>query len=392
MIYNMKILTITAEYPPFFVGGITLHTYNLNISLADLGYEPWVITFHKDSKVKEYSHTIEKNVNIVRIPRPKTDIEYTYHEMFVAQNKCLKNGLIWMKNKFNNIFDLITVHGYFLGDAALYAKQEFESLLVYHVHTLFSETESMENKLIVESENNLCKQSNSIISVSEFLKKEIIKKFNISEDKIVVITKGIKLEEYDHIQNQKSKSNIILNFTGRLSPEKGFETLLEAMGILTVKYKKILLYAIGQASNTQYYDVIKNKINTLHLEKNIVFLGYKNNDEIIKEYKRSDISVVPSYAETFGKVAIESMAARVPVVVSNVGGLGPIVNDNVNGLLFNVGNSSELADKIEMLILNADLRNTLAENGYKEVKNNYQWHHILNQTVNEYSRIMEENL
>jgi len=394
----MKLLTITAEYPPFFVGGITLHVHELNTLLANRGFEPWVITFQPNSDKQDISLSYEDNVHVVRIPIPIMLENASYQERYIEQNKKIREGIDWLSDH-NFLFDLLVLHGYFLADVAIYAKSHLQIPLVYHVHTLYSINQEKDSHVdtIQKAEKNICVTADKIISVSEYLKNLIASTFNdIDYNKINIVNKAIHLKDYDQVETSRSKDLLSkkIIYVGRISPEKGIEVLLYALKTIKSTWgNNFLLYIIGQASDVSYLYRLKEIILELDLIKNVVFNGYMNKSQIIEEYKSSDVAIVPSYSETFGKVAIEAMAAKVPVIVSDVGGLGPIVDPGITGYRFSVGDSDDLAKKILLLLKNEELASRIKEAAYTEVKKKYQWGHILQQTIDIYREVINcENL
>lgn len=388
----MRILTICAEYPPFFVGGISLHTYELNKLLAGNGFQVWVITFWNDADIDKIQLNNEEGVHVIRIPRPAKNAAATYTAAFTEQNKRMIQGINWIVNNIKEKFELIVIHGYFLAEAAIFAKNILKCPIVYHVHTLFSNFNDTKREYedIRYAEKSICTESVKIVSVSEYLKELINRKLGIDKDKMTVITKAVDLKKYDEVPNIECEFNKIV-YVGRISPEKGIEVVIYALKEVKERIQKpIYLFIIGQADNKEYYQKIKNLIKELGLKKEIVFLGYKGTQDIIREYKNCTLVVVPSYAETFGKVAIEAMAAKVPVIVSDVGGLGPIITDNINGLKFKVGDYHGLAQQIFKVIEDQDFARILSENAYGEVKSKYQWSKILTETISVYKGVIDD--
>lgn len=394
----MRTLTITPDYPPFFVGGTTIHAYELNKFLTKRGFEPWVITFWEDPKTFQTELSIEEGVHIVRVPRPDPSNMGDYNHQFLFQNECIKKGLHWINGNHCQDFDLIVLHSYFLAEAAIYAKKLYNTPLVYHVHTLFSnfdqEAQNEKYKVIRDYEKRICMESKKVIAVSEYLKNLIHQKLKIDTSNTVVITKAVDLEKYDSVlypQVNRDYKKIV--YAGRISFEKGIEVLIKAfMNVKNTYQGNVMLFIIGSASDEQYLSSIKTLIKQSHLERNIMFLGFTNPDDIVIEYKSSDLTVVPSYAETFGKVAIEAMAAKVPVIVSDVGGLGPIITHGVNGLRFRAGDEMDLAEKIITILNDASFADQLKEAAYKEVKNKYQWEQILDQTIQTYFEVTKDEI
>ena len=118
------------------------------------------------------------------------------------------------------------------------------------------------------------------------------------------------------------------------------------------------------------------------------FTGYIDDRTRNHLYHFAACAVFPSLYEPFGSVALEGMAARTPVVVSDTGGLSEIVNHNENGLTAYCGNARSLADQIRRLLSDQKLARRLGEAGYQTVLENYSWQGIARNTALEYKRIL----
>ncbi|MEM3703929.1 MAG: glycosyltransferase family 4 protein, partial [Candidatus Bathyarchaeia archaeon] len=111
-----------------------------------------------------------------------------------------------------------------------------------------------------------------------------------------------------------------------------------------------------------------------------------------KLQKCADVSVVPSLFEPFGIVAIEAMAAKSPVVVSDTGGLSEIVEHDVTGVKVYPNDPYSLAWGITRILLDENYANRLRENAYRRVLENFNWEKISQQTKNVYENILSEYL
>jgi glycosyltransferase involved in cell wall biosynthesis len=102
-------------------------------------------------------------------------------------------------------------------------------------------------------------------------------------------------------------------------------------------------------------------------KKRSIFLGFQQ--DLLKYLSIFDIAIIPSISEPFGIIALEYMAMKVPIISSNVGGLSEFIQDKRNGILFKKGSIDDLKNAIQIMISDEKLRNSLALNGYKTVKN-----------------------
>jgi len=207
---------------------------------------------------------------------------------------------------------------------------------------------SLANKIIAPSPNH--------INISKYLQK--------FRDKTVVIPLSIDVNKYDQRDEQKvvyyrSKAEKpILMFVGRLVYYKGIEVLIKAMQEI-----EAILWIIGSGP---LKDDLKSLSKSLLVDDKVNFLGKVTDEEIINRYHACDVFVLPSNAnsEMFGMVQLEAMACRKPIVASNLPtGVSWVNQHNETGLLSNVNDSKDLANKINQLLANNELRKKMGENG-----------------------------
>lgn len=184
------------------------------------------------------------------------------------------------------------------------------------------------------------KNCNSIIAVSTFLKKRILKE-GIEEDKISVIPNGFNPLNYNLSMNKSTHKNRIL-FVGFLVEVKGLGYLLDAVKIIRERNKDIKLEIVGVGPLEKS---LKEIVGKLGIEENVTFHGFRPREEIAGFINETDIVVLPSVYETFGIVLIEAMATGRPVVATRCGGPEDIVTEET-GILVPPRDSVALANAI----------------------------------------------
>jgi glycosyltransferase involved in cell wall biosynthesis len=122
----------------------------------------------------------------------------------------------------------------------------------------------------------------------------------------------------------------------------------------------------------------------------IVIIKERKHEDIQEYFRASDVLICPSLYEAFGFVNMEAMAAKIPVIASEVGGIPEIVKDRYNGLLFKAGDSKDLAEKIFTLLGSSKMRKKLSKNAYNFIKR-YNFPKHINYLDKLYSKIYEEN-
>lgn len=154
-----------------------------------------------------------------------------------------------------------------------------------------------------------------------------------------------------------SEDDIVLGFVGRLDIVKGIDILLDAMGLLSQKYDNIRLLLCGDGKQR---DVLGNQVAKLGLGQKVIFLGFQ--EDVVGVLNAMDLAVLPSRDEAFPLAPIEFMYMGIPVACSGVGGLAEIVLHNQTGLVFDTNTAEGIAQMIETLIEDENLRNRLVSN------------------------------
>lgn len=176
-------------------------------------------------------------------------------------------------------------------------------------------------------------------------------------------TSTILKEEITYSHKDMDKNNIKLLFVGRIKLLKGLDYLIEAMRMLTDKGYNLSLTLVGEGD---YTEQLKETAKNYGLADKLAFTGrLALGDQIMAQYKAADIFVLPSLSEGTPRALIEAMCNGVPVIGTNAGGIPFTITDKQNGLLIPMKDSLALAEAIETLITDDDLRNRIVQNGFK---------------------------
>lgn len=203
------------------------------------------------------------------------------------------------------------------------------------------------------------------LKVKEQLKKFIPKDIR-PEIKMVYLGTSASIIDENKIFALKQKYNLedtfIIGIVGRIEAIKGQYKVIEALAQL--KNLNVKAFIVGSAMDEAYLDELMKKAKNLGVEEHIIFTGFTKN---VNEYMQLfDVNILATENETFGLVVIEAMVNRVPMIATNKGGPLEIINDGVDGLLFD-GSSEDLAKKINLLINEKELRQELIVNASLKV-------------------------
>jgi glycosyltransferase involved in cell wall biosynthesis len=158
----------------------------------------------------------------------------------------------------------------------------------------------------------------------------------------------------------------LVGAAGRLSPEKGFDRLVEAAALVVRSCPRAGFVLFGDGPLRER---LVEQIARLGLEEHFVLAGFC--DDLDRWLPGFDVTVLPSYTEGLPNVVLESLAAHVPVVATAVGGTPEVVQDGVNGCLVPPGHADALAGCIRALLSDAPLRRRMAEQGHRRVREQF---------------------
>lgn len=178
---------------------------------------------------------------------------------------------------------------------------------------------------------------------------------------------------------------VTILFIGRVREDKGVNELYQAFKNLTFKTQGHLLIVGPTESASQ---LPEDLIDEMNRDPQVTFAGHQN--DVRLAYAASDIFTLPSHREGFPLVPMEAACFELPTVTSNISGCREAVLDNHTGLLFEMGNAIDLADKLQVLIDNPALREKLGEAAKRRVIRDFQPEIIWNGILDLYNELLED--
>lgn len=217
------------------------------------------------------------------------------------------------------------------------------------------------------------------ITPSNFLKNKLIEN-GYDKNKIKCIP-TFTTSDY----NQKQKIGNYGLYFGRISEEKGVETVIKAYELLPNKE----LVIMGDDTTDEAIK-LKEYIKTKKIN-NIKFIGFKSGNELEKVINDSRYVLIPSiWFDNLPNTALESFAHYKPVIASNIGSLPELVEDGVNGFLFEAGNYKELSKKIIKIDYD-DLINKMGKNAHEKLKKDFSQQKHYEELLNIFNTIIKKN-
>lgn len=275
--------------------------------------------------------------------------------------KTIKDSIKWLfKQMINNVqelriyfmikqrkIDIVHINAITSSNAYLAAKMS-KTPIVWHIREFLEEdlNRTFRNK---KKAINRLNKSDCVITVSDSVKSKYDK--ILDNNNIIRIYNGINQTPYNNVKNDIfQKKEIILTLVGRYVSQKGHLEVLHALNKIVSNYDKtIKVRFIGDDRNEGFILELKNIVKELNLEKHVVFMGYRS--DIYNVWAETDIALVASKAEAFGRVTIEAMLAGALVIGANTEGTAELISDKY-GLLYKQGDAHSLAEKITYAIEN----------------------------------------
>ena len=260
-------------------------------------------------------------------------------------------------------YDLIHGHYWLSGVAGLALRESWGVPLVQMFHTLGRLKNSVaktpaevEPEIRLSEEDRIVRLADRVVAANVVERAHLAWYYGASTDRIAVIPCGVDTELFRPMPQVEAKRLLalppdpLLLYVGRLQPIKGLETLLEAMTALDGAAQLLIVGGDQDEPENGHADYLRERVSVLGLRERVSFLGAQPQERLRLFYAAADATVMPSYYESFGMVALEAMACGSPVIASRVGGLTTTVRDGVTGFLVPEGDAGALAERVALLL------------------------------------------
>ncbi len=371
------------EYPPYLVGGLGAHVAELLPALARRGADVTLLTPRwKGGAEVELVHP---NARVYRVIPPVPVMGNFYadaHQTNLTMEQAAHD--LW---RLEGGFDLIHAHDWLVSFAAEALKKIYRTPLVATIHA--TERGRGRGQLRGELENMidgaewwLTFEAWRVIATSRFMAHEVQRYFALPEDKISIIPNGVDPTRYTTIPPEERTAaraqwaaphESIVYYVGRVQQEKGLFVLVDAARQVLATNPSVKFIIAGTGS---ILGALRERVEAMELSDRIWLPGYISDAMRDELYQIADVAVFPSLYEPFGIVALEAMAARCPVIVSDVGGLGEVVDQGITGLKVEPDRSDRLAHTILQTLSHRTQALEMAARAYAVVCQVYAWDHI----------------
>ena len=356
-------------------GGMNVYVRQLASALGELGMKIDIFT-REHSDVTNRVETIGSNVRVIHInvgePDAHLDDLYDLLPDFLEQ-----------LNKFREEegleYDVVHSHYWLSSWVGRELSQELAIPHVVTFHTLSlikmqsraGEEEQSERSVI---ETKVIATADRIIAFSPHERDAMARLYAADANKITLVPCGVDLEVFRPLNQKAVRSSLGLNgekillYVGRVEPIKGLDLLVETAAQMDSEDGVRMIVVGADVNGDREMDRVRQLAREKDLEDKIDFVGQVDHDDLPLYYNAADVCVVPSYYESFGLVALESMACGTPVVATRVGGLSTIVHHGRTGYLKSWRCPEAFANSVEMIISSNGLQQSMGEAARKRAE------------------------
>jgi 1,4-alpha-glucan branching enzyme len=392
---ELTVMMLSWEFPPRIIGGISPHVYYLSKSLAKNGAKVYVVTCDFPGAPQ---HEVVDGVEVFRIDSYKNPSPDFATWVYLMNVNMQKEAAALVKSIGERV-DVFHAHDWLVADAGIGLKHVFRKPLLATMHsTEIGRRNGIHfdyERMIHETEAWLTYEAWRVICCSNYMVSHVRWAFGLPENKLVMVPNGVDVEAYAKIRSDDlslfrrkfalPEEKIVL-FVGRLVHEKGVHVLVNAVPKVSEKANAKFIIVGNGYMKEQLSGIVKN----MGFAHKIMFTGFVDDETLRRLQSCADVSVVPSLFEPFGIVALEAMAAKSPVVVSDTGGLSEIVEHDVTGVKVYPDNPDSLAWGIRKVLLDDVYANWIKTNAYQKVQGKYNWDRIAQQSKAVYESVLGE--
>ena len=285
-------------------------------------------------------------------------------------------------------YDLLHSHYWMSGQVGLVAKDRWGVPLVHSMHTmakvknaLLATGDTPEPSSRVAGESQVVRVADRLVANTSDEARQLVELYGAQPDDVAVVWPGVDLAVFTPGDRNAARArlgipldvNLVL-FVGRIQPLKAPDVLLRAVSELVERQSSfgddVMLAVVGgpSGSGLEHPEYLHKLAADLGIADLVRFAPPATQSELVDWYRASDVTVVPSYNESFGLVAVEAQACGTPVVASAVGGLTTAVHDGVSGVLIDGHNPTDYAQVLRRLLSDAQWREQLGRAGVERTR------------------------
>ena len=376
-------------------GGMNVYVRQLAAALGDMDMQVDIFT-REHAGVVNRIETIGPNVRVIHIKAGEPDANmgdlYAHLPEFLDHVNAFKEeeGLE---------YDVVHSHYWLSSWVGRELSRAIGAPHVVTFHTLglikmqsrAGEVEPAERTLV---EAEVMASADRIIAFSPHERDAMERLYGADPKKVSLVPCGVDLSVFRPLDQKSVRARLGLNgekillYVGRIEPLKGLDLLVETAAQMDTGESVRMIVVGADVNGDREIDRVKELAKERDLEDQIDFVGQVEHSDLPLYYNAADVCVVPSYYESFGLVALESMACGTPVVASRVGGLSTIINHGSTGYLKSWRCPEAFANSVEMIISSDGLQQSMGEAARKRAEG-MGWGNVAAMMWDEYAALTE---
>jgi glycosyltransferase involved in cell wall biosynthesis len=294
------------------------------------------------------------------------------HYDIIHDNQSLCSSLIDLQHHYQNL--VVTIHHPITRDRELALQAAVDDKHRWLVKRWYS---------FVDQQIKVAQKLQNIVTVSQQSKQDIVDAFSVSPDAVSVIPCGVDPSEFSPQPQIKRELHRLITTASSDQPLKGLSILLQAYAALLPQFPNLQLIVIGKLKEKG--DTQKELVQ-LGLQDKVIFISGISTEELINEYAKATLAIVPSLYEGFGLPAAEALACGVPLICSDGGALPEVVGDAA--ALVRAGDVNQLTNKISELLADENAREILSRKGREHSLQQLSWDRVAEKMVSYYQKIL----
>jgi D-inositol-3-phosphate glycosyltransferase len=395
---GMRIAVISVHTSPLArpggakAGGLNVYVLELARQLAAAGNE---VDIFSRAIAPEFDEVVDIAPGLRAIHLPAGPLEALSPEALFEHLGAFETAVLEFHARDRSAYDVLHSHYWLSGLVGEKLKTAWNVPHVTMFHTLGevknrSSYNEHETALRIESEAAVIAGADRVICATDQERAFIRQLYGADSDKVTVIPLGVDLDRFRPAAKNLAREALglkderIVLFVGRIEPLKGVDILIDAAALLDSDVDCSVLIVGGDESSEAQVQKLQDLARGRGIDHRVAFVGAVDHDQLPLYYNAADVCVVPSHYESFGLVAIEAMASGVPVVASRVGGLTGTVKDGETGYLIPWLCPEPFAERIELLLDNEPLRQSLGE-AAREAVGRYRWENVAGAVLDVYN-------
>jgi glycogen(starch) synthase len=384
---------VSWEYPPVVIGGLGRHVHHLATALAQAGHEVVVLSRRPsgtDPSTHPSTDDIAEGVRVVAAAQDPHEFDFGSDMMAwtLAMGHAMVRAGLTIKGQRNRpwVPDVVHAHDWLVAHPAIALAEYFDVPLVSTIHATEAGRHSgwvsgPISRQVHAIESWLVHESDSLITCSASMSDEITELFGPGLAETRVIRNGIDAARWPFAERPARRGPAHLMYLGRLEYEKGVHDLIAALPRIRRTHPGTMLTIAGTGTQQKWLTEQARKCKVL---KAISFAGHLDHDQLVTLLHTADAAVLPSHYEPFGIVALEAAATGIPLITSNVGGLGEAVIDGVTGTSFPPRDVARLAVSVRTVLDDPVRAQQMAVAARERLTSDFDWHSVADETAQVY--------